>query len=148
MKALEFGQFLWMVTRFNNDGMVSKTVHPYMVFRINEPFGYVEAIQFDSLEGKEYRVASEKYKVVFNSDPKERVLYKDSFAVLDYTFRFELFDDLKRFRMTPEKLSFEKRMQVQTAYESYHRKHNIPESHKIYMSKEEIMELNPIGLVL
>ena len=50
MKALEFGQFLWMVTRFDNDGMVSKTVHPYMVFKINEPFGYVEAIQFDSLE--------------------------------------------------------------------------------------------------
>lgn len=144
MKPLEFGQFLWLVTRFNNEGLLSKTVHPYMVLKVDETYGFVEAIQFDSLEGKEYRAASEKYKVVFNSDPEETVIYKDSFAVLDYTYRFELFEELPCFRMSTNKLSFEKRMQVQSAYESYHRKRAIPNEHQIYMSKEEILQLNPL----
>ena len=144
MRPLEFGQFLWLYTRFNTEGLLSKTVHPYMVLKTDEAYGFVEAVQFDSLQGKEYRVASEKYKVVFNSDPEETVIYKDSFAVLDYTFRFELFDELLYFRTSTDKLSFEKRMQVQSAYDSYHRNHKIPTEHQVFMSKEEILQLNPI----
>ena len=47
------GQVLWLRTVLNVRGTVSAGEHPYLICNIDEVNGFIEAIQLDSMEGKE-----------------------------------------------------------------------------------------------
>ena len=142
MGDLSVGQVLWLKIRFNNDGLVSETRHPYLVIDIDWDVGVIEVAQMDSLEGKEFKAMRRSNKVIYNDNPPETVIRKDSFVQLDNLFQLEYFDDLLRFRRTADRLSEDKLNAVIGAYTNYHNRYHIDENKIVYMTREEIELMN------
>ena len=144
MSDLEIGQVLWLVLRFNNNGDVSKTRHPYLIVDIDDCLGTIELAQMDSLDGKEYKAFLKSNKVIYSDDPIETVVSKDGYAQLDNTFLIEQCSELACFRKTNDKLSAVKLNEVVNAYMNYHKTHHIDENKSIYITRSELLLLNPI----
>lgn len=142
MTDLMIGQVLALKIRFNNDGTIAKTAHPYLVISINESLRYVEVAQIDSLFGKEYKAAKRSNKVIYADDPYETVIDKDSYVQLDNTLRLELFPGLIKYRRQTDTLSKAKLDSVLLAYHSYHRNHAIDDNKNVFMDEAEITSLN------
>lgn len=138
---IEAGQVLSLKMRFNNSGMVSQKKHPYLVVGINNEFGTVEIAQMDSLEGKEYKAAMKSNKVIYYNDPDETVIDKDSYIQMDNTFLLENHVELEKYRRQEEKLSKEKLADAIHSYEEYHRTHAIDEDKQVYLSINELINL-------
>lgn len=145
MNKIEVGQVLWLKLKFQADGEYSKTVHPYLVVNINDngTANFVNLLQFDSLEGKEWRIQSNKYMVIMNTDPKEDVIFKDSFLRLDSIFLVENFEELKEFKRNEAKLSKNKLERVLFKYNNFVAEGNhIPDSRQIMYKKADILDHN------
>lgn len=138
---IEVGQVLSLKIRFNNSGLVSGTKHPYLIVGINEEFGTVEIAQMDSLEGKEYKAAMKSNKAIYCTDPKETVIDKDSYIQMDNTFLLENYNGLELYRRQNDKLSETKLGNVIHSYEEYHKKNQIDEDKQVYITKEELINL-------
>lgn len=139
---IEIGQVLWLKIRFNNAGTVSSVDHPYLVMGIeDDEVTVIEIGQMDSL--KPYKLAYLSNKPIYNSDPVETVLEKDSYIQLDNKLQVEYFPELDTYRRTEDKLSRDKLEKILQEYEKYHSTHMIDPNKIVYMTKEEIQNMNP-----
>ena len=136
------GQVLSLKIRFNNNGDISRKKHPYLIVDIDEILGVVEIAQLDTLDGKEYKAIYTSNKVIYCDNPNETVIDKDSYIQLDNSFQIEYFDSLGRYRRQEDKLS-ECKLADLEAYRKYHEEHEIDEMKIVFMSKAEILRLNP-----
>jgi len=137
---LEVGQVLVLKIRFNNEGRVSDTAHPYFVVSISNET--VEIAQCSSLKGKERKAAFRSNKVISCDNPKETVIDTDSYVQLDNKFTIENFVGLDSFRRQKAKLSDGKLQDLINAYYNYHARCAIDENKIVYMDANEIMRLN------
>lgn len=138
MSDLEIGQVLVLKIRFNNEGVISKTAHPYLIVGIDEELNTVEIAQLDSLAGKEFKAAMKSNHVIFWDEPPETVIDKDSYMQMDNTLKIELYEGLKAYRRQMEKLSPDKLSKALLKYYRYHETHEIDENKQVYMSKNEL----------
>lgn len=139
---LEVGQVLLLKIQYDNQGTKADVAHPCLIVKIDEKMQLIEIVQFDSLEGKEYKAAFKATKVVLCTDPAETVIDKDSFVNLDTKYQIEKFDELERYRRQPDKLSKEKLKDIISKYEAYHLMNKIFANKVVYMSKADIFEMN------
>lgn len=139
---IEVGQVLSLRIRFNNQGLVSSTKHPYLVVAVHDDMNVVEIGQIDSLAGKWHKAAMRCNKTIFSDNPLETVIDKDSYIQLDNRITVENFAGLENFRRQPDKLSAAKLEEVLRAYEDYHSKYVIDENKSVYMDELEIIALN------
>lgn len=139
---LKTGQVLSLKIRFNNTGDVSQTRHPYLVIYISTGESYVEIAQMDSLAGKEYKAAKPCNCVVYCDEPYEQVIDKDSYVQLDNEFRLELSPELEQYRRQEDCLSRDKLETVLMRYSQYRESNVIDPKKKVYISLEELTELN------
>ncbi len=141
MSDLEIGQVLWLKIRFNRSGTLATVEHPYLIIDIDRQWGTVEVAQIDSVENKRrFKLISKTNKLI--SCEGETVIYKNSYAQLDNSFKLEDFPGLRKFRRKVDKLSTEKFQAVLKAYKDYHEQHEIDDNKVVYMDKKEILELN------
>ena len=78
-----------------------------------------------------------------NSDnPKEKVIAEDSYAQLNTKLTIEKIEELKFSRKNLYKLSKTKLDDLLSTYESYQNTHSIDEQRIVYMTKEEILNMN------
>lgn len=143
MKDLVVGQVLSLKIRFNNYGDIAQKKHPYLIVDIDEVLGLVEIAQLDTLKGKEYKAMMKSNKVIYCDNPCETVIDKDSYVQLDNSFQLEYFEDLSRYRRQTAILSKCKLNEVLEAYHNYHGVNEIDDAKIVFMSKAEIMKLNP-----
>ena len=144
MKDIIVGQVLSLKIRFNNNGVIAPKKHPYLVVEIDKTLGIVEIAQLDTLAGKEYKAARKSNKVIYCDNPFESVIDKDSYIQLDNSFQIEYFEGLTRYRRQTDTLSECKLAEVLAAYRKYHEENEIDEAKIVFMSKSEILRLNPL----
>ena len=77
-----------------------------------------------------------------SENPKEKVIYEDSYAQLNNTLTIEYFSGLSKYRKTTAKLSKEKLEDLINDYRIYHKNNFISDERKVHMTKEEILSLN------
>lgn len=142
MNDIEVGQVLSLKIRYNNDGLLSSKKHPYLVIGIDKELNVVEIAQMDSLQGKEFKAARKSNKVIYNDNPTETVIDKDSYIQLDNRYRIENCQELLRFRRQTDKLSSDKLSDVLNSYYQYQREHDIDENKNVYIKKNELLNLN------
>lgn len=136
---LEIGQVLWLNVRYQID-VVSVVKHPMLIAKIEKD--YIEVIAIDKTAGKMHQLFH-KYNLYINSeDPKEKVIYEDSYAQLNTKLTIEKIDELKKARRTTSKLSPIKLKEVLTEYSDYQYKYGIDEQRIVHMTKKEILGLN------
>lgn len=140
MDELEIGQVLSLKIRFNNEGLISSTNHPYLILKISDE--EVEIAQFDSLKNKMHKALYKSNKVVLHSKPTETVIDEDSFIQMDNTYVLEKYNDLVKYRRQKDKLSPDKLASVIESYNDYRKHHVIDDNKSVYMSKAEIEYLN------
>ena len=141
MKDLVIGQVLLLRIRIDYYG-VFKDKHPYLILDIREEDNVIEVGQLHSLEGKLFEAIDNKNKVIFNSNPQETVIDKDSFIQKNNTILLEYFEGIERYRRQTDVLSSNKLQDVISAYRDYHIKNEIPENIIVYLDKKEIEGLN------
>lgn len=139
---LEVGQVLLLKIQYDNRGTKADVAHPCLIVKVDEELQVIEIVQFDSLEGKEYKAAFKATKVVLSTDPKETVIDKDSFVNLDTKYQIEIFEGLEKYRRQTDKLSKEKLNDIIREYEAYHLMNMIFENKVVYMSAADILEIN------
>lgn len=99
---LEVGQVLWLKIMYKL-GEIAKEKHPMLIANINEK--YIEVIALDKTLGKMQNLYR-PYNIYINSEePKEEVLFQDSYAQLNNKFTIENIEELKYARKTDKKLS-------------------------------------------
>ena len=141
MKDLVIGQVLSLRIRIDYFGVFADK-HPYLILDIREEDDVVEIGQLHSLENKAFEAIDNKNKVIFNTNPEETVIDKDSFIQKNNTILLEYFDGLEKYRRQKDTLSQNKLQSVIRAYKEYHEKNEIPEDRIVYLDKEEIEALN------
>lgn len=139
--TVEVGQVLSLKMRYNNSGDVSSVVHPYLIVSVNHELNVVEIAQLDSLRGKEWKAFKWGNKPIYATNPAETVIDKDSYIQMDNTLLLENCSGLERYRRQTDKLSRRKLDDVVKAYREYHRTHQIDEDKQVYMSMEELENL-------
>lgn len=139
--GVEIGQVVWLKLRFNNEGDVSATEHPYLILKFIDD-NTIEVGQLDKVRGKRWKLALESNKLITHDNPNETVIMEDSFIQMDNQFQLELYDGLKNYQKTSDKLSHDKMQDVIKTYEMYHQTHEIDENKQVYLSSDEIKELN------
>ena len=142
MSDLEIGQVIALKIRFNNDGAISNSSHPYLIVGIDREFDVVEIAQLDSLDGKEYKAAFRSNKTIFCDNPVETVIDRNSYIQLDNTLKIENFPTITQFRRQRDKLSRDKLSDVLRAYQQYHQTHIIDDNKIVYMDQGEVLQLN------
>lgn len=121
---------------------VSDIKHPMLVAEINQD--YIEIIAIDKISGRLQNLYY-PYNHYINSDnPKETVLFEDSYAQLNTKLTIENFNELKRYRITTDLLSKEKLNELLFAYKEYQKNNKIREERIVHMTKKEILKLNLI----
>lgn len=142
---VKIGQVLWLKIRFNNEGTVSSTEHPYLILQIEtDNVTLLEVGQLDSL--KPFKLVYTSNKPIYKDDPPETVISKDSYIQLDNKIQLEYYIGLEEFRRTEDTLSAEKLERILRAYEKYHAEHIIDPNKIVYLTKEELERLNPSAI--
>ena len=141
MKDLIIGQVLSLRIRIDYYG-VFPDKHPYLILDIREEDNVIEVGQLHSLEGKLFEAIDNKNKVIFNTNPQEVVIDKDSFIQKNNTILLEYYDGIEKYRRQKDTLSSNKLECVIKAYKEFHAKNEIPESRIVYLDKDEIEKLN------
>lgn len=139
--TIEVGQVLSLKMRYNNSGDVSSGAHPYLIVSVNHELNVVEIAQLDSLKGKEWKAFKWGNKPIYVTNPAETVIDKDSYIQMDNTLLLENCSGLERYRRQTDKLSRRKLDDVVKAYREYHRTHQIDEDKQVYVSMEELENL-------
>ena len=137
---LEVGQVLWLKVRYQID-VVSSVKHPMLICKIED--NYIEVIAIDKTAGKMHQLYH-NYNYYLNcDDPKESVIFEDSYAQLNTKLTIDKIDELKYSRKTLNKLSKNKLNNLLIEYENYQNKYNIDEQRIVHMTNKEILYLNP-----
>lgn len=139
---LKIGQILWLKVRYQID-KVSDVKHPMLIAEINDE--YIEVIAIDKIAGKLQNLYYPYNRYINSDDPKETVLYEDSYAQLNTKLTIENFDDLKKYRETKDLLSKAKLNELLNDYKDYQSNNRIKEERIVHMTKYEILELNEIS---
>lgn len=137
---LEVGQILWLKVRYQID-VVSNVKHPMLICKIEN--NYIEVIAIDKTAGKMHQLYH-NYNYYINCDnPKEIVIFEDSYAQLNTKLTIDKIEELKIARKTLNKLSKNKLNDLLIEYDKYQKKYNIDEQRIVHMTKNEILYLNP-----
>lgn len=138
---LKIGQVLWLKVRYQID-KVSDVKHPMLIAEIADD--YIEVIAIDKTAGKLQNLYY-PYNWYINFDnPKETVLYEDSYAQFNTKLTIELFNELLSYRRTEDTLSKEKLNELLNEYKNYQKENIIKEERIVHMTKYELLELNNI----
>lgn len=140
-KDLKVGQVLWLKVRYQID-KVSDVKHPMLIAKINEK--YIEIIAIDKTAGKLQNLYYPYNHYINSENPKELVIYEDSYAQLNTKLTIERFDELIKYRKTTDLLSRGKLNELLNHYKEYQSKNKIKEERIVHMTKYEILELNEI----
>jgi len=136
---LEVGQILWLNVRYQID-VISNVKHPMLVAKIKKD--YIEGIALDKTAGKMHQLFH-NYNFYINSEnPKESVIYEDSYAQFNTKLTIDKIEELKLARKTCSKLSKNKLDELLNEYTKYQFKYGIDEQRIVHMTKEEILKLN------
>lgn len=138
---LEIGQVLWLKIKYKTD-IVANMAHPMLVAVIDIDDNKIEVIAVDKAREKISQLYNEANYFLDSENPKEKVIYVDSYALLNNTLTIEFFPELIKFRKTTAKLSKEKLTDLINDYKIYHKNNFIPDERKVHMTKNEILELN------
>ena len=139
---LKVGQILWLKVRYQID-KVSDTKHPMLIAEINDE--YIEVIAIDKTAGKLQNLYYPYNRYINSENPKETVLYEDSYAQLNTKITLENFENLKNYRKTTDLLSKTKLNELLNDYKNYQNNNRIREERIVHMTKYEILELNEIS---
>ena len=139
---LEVGQVVWLKLRFNINGEYSEKEHPYIIEEINNDINSISIIQLDSLAGKEHYALKDENHIIFNYDPEETVISRDSYAQLDRITWIEYFDELMSYRKSNDKLSEKKLEELIKRHKNFIIDNEIDSSRIIHYSKEDILSHN------
>ena len=139
---LKIGQILWLKVRYQID-KVSDVKHPMLIAGINDE--YIEIIAIDKSAGKLQNLYYPYNRYINSDNPKETVLYEDSYAQLNTKLTIENFVDLKKYRKTKDLLSKAKLNELLNDYRDYQNNNKIREERIVHMTKNEILKLNEIS---
>lgn len=103
---------------------------------------YIEIIAIDKTAGKLQNLYYPYNKYINSENPKETVLYEDSYAQLNTKLTIEIFSELSNYRKTTDLLSKIKLKNLLTDYKEYQNTHKIKEERIVHMTKYELLELN------
>ena len=137
---LEIGQVLWLKVRYQID-IVSETKHPMLIAKIEND--YIEVIALDKTAGKMHQLFHNYNLYIDSENPKEKVIYEDSYAQLNTKLTIDKIQELKNSRKTKEKLSKDKLKEVLDKYKNYQDKYGVDEQRIVHMTNNEILYLNP-----
>ena len=142
---LSVGQVLWLRTVFNTRGTVSASEHPYLIYKIDKVNRLVEAIQLDSMEGKQRNLRWPSNYPIHIDGPTETVISKSSYARLNCTYTFELFDELEFALKTNATLSANKLKYLLEQYTWWHtvNAHRLNTDNAVHHTKDKLQSLNP-----
>ena len=129
---LQVGQVLWLKVRYQKN-IVALIEHPMLIAKIalDKTFEKMQCLYHS-------------YNYFINSkNPNEKVISEDSYAQFNTKITIELCDELVNSRKTIEKLSSKKLEDVLTEYKCYQKENAIDESRIVYMTKNEVLRLNP-----
>lgn len=136
---LKVGQVLWLKVRYQID-KVSNIRHPMLIADIKDD--YIEVIAIDKTAGKLQNLYYPYNRYIDLDNPKETVLYEDSYAQLNTKLTIELFSELSDYRKTKDLLSKEKLNELLQDYQEYQLNNKIREERIVHMNKYELLELN------
>lgn len=142
---LNVGQVLWLRTVLNVRGAVSDGEHPYLIYKIDEDNRVIEAMQLDSVEGKERNLRWPSNYIIPIDRPTETVISKSSYARLNCTYTFELFDELELALKTHDTLSANKLKYLIEQYTWWHtvNAHRLNTDNAVHHTKDVLQSLNP-----
>ena len=137
---LEVGQVLWLNVKYQKN-VESKVEHPMLICRVEKKT--IEVIALDKTAGKLHQLFH-KYNYFINSlNPKESVIFEDSYAQLNTKLTIELTEELIKARKTVNKLSQDKLQDLIETYNDYQKYNKIDADRVVHMSSTEILKLNP-----
>ena len=140
---IEKGQVLSLRIRFNNSGAIATVAHPVLVIEVDMGKNIIEIAHIDSItKEKQWKTLLKSNVTIRKENPLETVIDKDSFVQIDNIIQLEYFDELIQKRRQLDKLSDIKFNKVLTAYNEYCQNEWIDDDKKVFMSKEEIINLN------
>lgn len=102
----------------------------------------IRLIAVDKVSGALHQLYHPYNCFISHTEPKEKVIFEDSYAQLNTIIEIEEFDDLVFSRKTLATLSKVKFDELKERYEVYQLKYSIPEERIVFMTKEEVIELN------
>lgn len=136
---LKIGQVLWLKVRYQKNKL-SSVKHPMLIANITKE--YVEIIALDKTAGKMQNLYYPYNSYINSENPKETVIYEDSYAQLNTKLTIEYFKELEKYRKTIDTLSIDKLKELLERYKEYQDKNKIKKERIIHMSKKELQELN------
>lgn len=139
-KLIKVGQILWLRVRYQID-KVSDVKHPMLIAKICDD--YIEVIALDKTFGKLHQLYRPYNYYIDSENPKETVLYEDSYAQLNTKITLEWNECLLNSRKSDGCLSKEKLKNVLLAYKEYQTKNTLLEERIVHMQINEIIMLNP-----
>lgn len=137
---IEIGQVLWLKVKYQID-IVSEIKHPMLVAKIEKD--YIEVIALDSTAGKMHQLFHNYNYYIDSDNPKETVIFEDSYAQLNTKLTIDKIEELKLSRKTLNKISSNKLNDILFQYQNYQNKYGVEEQRIVHMSKKEILFLNP-----
>lgn len=138
---LKVGQVLWLKVRYKTN-VVADKIHPMLVAIIDIDDDKIEVIAIDKARNKISQLYNEANYFLDSENPKEKVIYVDSYAQLNNTLTIEYFPEITKYRKTTATLSKDKLTDLINDYRIYHKNNFIPDERKVHMTKEEILRLN------
>lgn len=126
---LEIGQILWLKVRYQID-VISEIKHPMLIAKIETA-------------GKLHQLYHHYNYYVDSKNPKESVIFEDSYAQLNTKLTIDKIDELKLSRKTLNKLSENKLNIILDEYQNYQNKYGVEEQRIVHMTNNEILYLNP-----
>lgn len=136
---LEIGQVLWLNVRYQID-VVSSVKHPMLIAKVEKD--YIEIIAIDKTANKMHQLYHDYNFYINSEEPKEKVIFEDSYAQLNTKLTIDKINELKKARKNIYKLSSEKLKQLLEEYSNYQNTHNLDEQRIVHMTKKEIIDLN------
>ena len=140
MSDLEIGQVLWLKVRYQID-VVAEVKHPMLIAKICDD--YIEVIALDKTAGKMHQLFHNYNYYIDSTNPKESVIYEDSYAQFNTKLTIDKIDELKSARITTDRLSNDKLNDLLTEYQKYQDKYGVDEQRIVHMTNNEILYLNP-----
>ncbi len=140
---LKIGQVLWLKVKYQTDKFGSVT-HPMLISKIED--SYIEVIALDKTAGKMHNLFRAYNKYINVENPRETVIYEDSYVQFNTKIILEKFSELTYFRKTKDTLSKLKLKEIIDEYYEYQSNNIIDENRKVYMTKEEILSLNKLEI--
>lgn len=137
---LEVGQVLWLNVKYQKN-VESKVEHPMLICRVEKKT--IEVIALDKTAGKLHQLFHKYYYFINSLNPKESVIFEDSYAQLNTKLTIELTEELIKARKTVNKLSQDKLQDLIETYNDYQKYNKIDNDRIVYMSSVETLKLNP-----